>query len=79
MRERDKASDGASAIVGDLSTLNGGSHVASITATSGAATLKGGEAVDAPAFGLTGSGTVLTLAEILSYAGDFGEGKGAAH
>ena len=31
-----------------------------------------------PAFGLTGSGTVLTLAEILSYAGDFGEGKGAA-
>ncbi|HZZ62277.1 MAG TPA: hypothetical protein VFE63_14075 [Roseiarcus sp.] len=64
-------------IVGDLSGLNGNSHIVSLDATSGAATLSGGAVIDAPAFSLTGSSTVLTLAEILSYSGSFSEGAGS--
>ena len=56
-------------IVGDLSALNGNSHVASLEATSGAATLNSGATIAAPTFTLTGSSTELTLAEILSYSG----------
>ncbi len=64
-------------IVGDLSALNGDSHVASLDATSGAATLSSGATVAAPAFTLIGSTTALTLAEILSYSGSFSEGAGS--
>src|SRR5208337_4400065 len=64
-------------IVGDLSGLNGNSHVDSLTATSGAATLSSGATIAAPAFTLTGSSTTLTLAEILTYSGSFTEGAGS--
>jgi hypothetical protein len=64
-------------IVGDLSALDANSHVASLTATSGSATLKGGATIAAPAFALTGSATALTLAEILTYSGSFSEGAGS--
>ncbi len=64
-------------IVGDLSGLDGNTHVASLTATSGSAKLSGGAVIDAPAFALTGSSTVLTLAEILTYSGSFSEGAGS--
>ena len=65
-------------IVGDLSALNGNSHVASLHATSGAATLSSGATIDAPTFTLTGSTTALTLAEIVTYSGSFGADAGAA-
>ena len=64
-------------IVGDLSGLNGNTHVASLAATSGSAKLSGGKTIAAPAFALTGSSTVLTLAEILTYSGSFSEGAGS--
>jgi hypothetical protein len=63
-------------IVGDLSALNGNSHVASLDATSGAATMSSGATVAAPAFTLTGSTTALTLSEILSYSGTFSADAG---
>ena len=65
-----------SAIIGDLSGLNGNSHVASLTGTSGAATLSSGT-IAAGAFTLTGSSTALTLAENLIYTKTFTEGAGA--
>jgi hypothetical protein len=68
-----KISDSASAVIGDLNALNRNAHVVSITAISGTATLQGGAVVTAPAFGLTGSTTVLTLAENLTYSGSFTE------
>ena len=64
-------------IVGDLSALNGNSHVASLDATSGAATMSSGATVAAPSFTLTGSTTALTLSEILSYSGSFSAEAGA--
>ncbi len=64
-------------IVSDLGKFDADPNIASIAATSGSATLSGGVAIDAPAFGLTGSATVLTLAEILSYGGHFSEGAGS--
>jgi hypothetical protein len=64
-------------IVGDLSALNGNSHVSSLDATSGAATMSSGATVAAPAFTLTGSTTALTLSEILSYSGTFSAEAGA--
>ncbi len=64
-------------IVGDLSALNGHSHVSSLDATSGAASLSSGATVAAPAFTLTGSTTALTLAEILTYSGSFSADAGA--
>ena len=48
--------DSLADIVGDLSALNGDSHVVSITATSGSATLSGGVGVNAPAFSADGLG-----------------------
>jgi Phosphoesterase family len=72
-----KISDSASAVIGDLNALNRNAHVVSITAISGTTTLQGGAVVSAPAFGLTGSTTVLTLAENLTYSGSFTEGAGS--
>ena len=69
-------SDTVANITANLASLND-SHINSITATSGTATLSGGAVVDAPAFALTGSSTVLTLAEILTYSGSFSEGAGS--
>ena len=66
-----------SAIIGDLSGLNGNSHVNSLTGTSGSATLSGGASIGAPAFALTGSSTALTLGEILTYSGTFNVGAGS--
>jgi hypothetical protein len=57
-------------IVSDLSALNGNSHISSLTATSGAATLSGGATIAAPAF-ILDSGTTLTVSENLSYSGSF--------
>ncbi len=64
-------------IVGDLSGLNADSHIASLNATSGAATLSSGATIAAPAFTLTGSSTALTLAEILTYSGSFSADAGS--
>jgi hypothetical protein len=63
-------------MVSDLSTLNGDPHISSLTATSGAATLSSGATIAAPAFTLTGSSTLLTLAEILTYSGNLSAGVG---
>ncbi len=71
-------SDSLPAIVGDLSALNADPHIASLTATSGAATLTGSTPIDAPSFSLTGSGTTLTLAENLNYTGALSAGAGTA-
>ena len=67
-------SDTAANVVAALPTLNADSHVASITITSGSATLSGNVEVNAPAFTLTGSSTTLTLDENLTYGGSFSEG-----
>ena len=64
-------------IVGDLSGLNGNSHISSLTGTSGAATLSSGATIAAPTFTLTGSTTALTLAEILTYSGSFSADAGS--
>ena len=64
-------------IVGDLSGLNGNSHVTLLDATSGAATLSSVPTIAAPTFTLAGSTTVLTLAEILTYSGSFSAESGA--
>ena len=64
-------------IVGDLAVLNADSHIASLSATSGSATLSGGVGITAPAFSLLNSGTTLTLAENLTYGGAFTEGAGS--
>ena len=64
-------------IIGDLSALNGNSHIASLDATSGAATLSSVATIAAPTFTLTGSTTALTLSEILSYSGSLGADAGA--
>ena len=69
--------DTAANVVGDLSTLNADSHVASITVTSGSATLSGGVGVNASTFSGTGSGTSLTIGEALAYAGAFNQGAGS--
>jgi len=63
--------------VAGLSTLNADSHVASITVTSGSATLSGGVGVSAPSFAETGSGTSLTVSENLGYAWAFSQGAGS--
>ncbi len=70
-------SDAAAKVVAGLSTLNADSHVASITVTSGSATLSGGVGVNAPSFSETGSGTSLTIGEALAYAGNFSQGAGS--
>ena len=70
-------SDTAANIVAKLSTLNADSHVAGITAASGSATLSGGAVVNASSFSETGSGTSLTVAEALGYAGAFSQGAGS--
>ena len=67
-------SDSAATIVGQLSALNSNTHVTSVKVTSGAATLSGGAVVSAKAFGLTGSTTVLTIAENLAYSGNLSTG-----
>ncbi len=72
-----EVSDRAANVVAKLSTLNADSHVASITATSGSATLTGGVSVNAPSLSETGSGTSLTVAEALGYAGAFSQGAGS--
>ncbi len=72
-----KISDTAANVVAGLPTLNADLHVASITITSGSATLSGNVGVNAPAFALTGSSTTLTLDENLSYPGSFSEGAGS--
>jgi hypothetical protein len=64
-------------IVGELSALSSDSHVVSLTATSGKATLSGGVGVNAPAFALSGSSIVLTVAETISYSGALSEGAGS--
>ena len=68
--------DSLSAIIGDLSGLNGNSHINSLTGASGAATLSSGT-IAAGAFALTGSSTALTLGEILTYSGTFNVGAGS--
>ncbi len=70
-------SDAASAVVGDLSTIDTDSHVAALSIASGAATLSGGVNINAPTFSLNGAGTALTLGENLNYAGVFTQGAGA--
>ena len=69
--------DTAPNVVAALSTLNADSQVASISVTSGGATLSGGAVVDAPSFSETGSGTSLTISENLGYAGAFSQGAGS--
>ena len=69
--------DSLPTIIGDLSGLNGNTHVASLTATSGAKTMSSGT-IAAGAFTLTGASTALTLAEILTYSGTFTEGAGSS-
>jgi hypothetical protein len=64
-------------IVNDLSALNSDSHVVSLDATSGKATLSGGVGVNAPALALTGSAIVLTVAETISYSGALSENAGS--
>ena len=51
--------------------------MAGITAASGSATLRGGAVVNASNFSETGSGTSLTVAEALGYAGAFSQGAGS--
>ena len=63
-------------IIGDLSGLNGNTHVASLIATSGTATLSSGT-IAAGALTLTGASIALTLAESLTYAKTFTEGAGS--
>jgi hypothetical protein len=63
--------DTAPNVVAGLSTLKADSHVSSVTATSGSATLSGGVGVSAPSLAETGSGTSLTVSENLGYAGTF--------
>jgi Protein of unknown function (DUF3383) len=70
-------SDTAANVVANLSKLNADPHVAAITATSGSAKLSGGAVVNAPNFAETGSGTSLTVAEALGYAGAFSQGAGS--
>jgi hypothetical protein len=70
-------SDTAANIVAKLSSLNADPHVAGITAASGSATLSEGAVVNAPSFSETGSGTSLTVAEALGYAGVFSQGAGS--
>ena len=69
-------SDTAPNIVAGLSTLNADFDVASITMTSGSATLSGGVGVSAASFSEIGSGTSLTIGEALTYAGAFSEAAG---
>ncbi len=69
--------DALATIVGSLGGLDGNSHVASLTATSGSATVSGGATIAAPKFTFTGASTVLTLAEILAYSGSLTEGAGS--
>jgi hypothetical protein len=70
-------SDTAAHVVAGLSTLNADSHVASITVTSGSATLSGSVGANAPILSETGSGTSLTIGEALTYAGAFTQGAGS--
>ena len=70
-------SDSLPNVVSNLSALDGDTHVASIAATSGSATLASGVTIAAPAFSLAGSGTTLTVSENLSYTGKFSVGAGS--
>ena len=69
--------DSLPAIVADLSALDADTYVVALTGTSGVATLTNSTLIDAPSLSLTGSGTELTLAEVLGYAGSFSEGAGS--
>jgi fibronectin-binding autotransporter adhesin len=69
--------DTAPNVVAALSTLNADSDVASITVISGSATLSEDAGVNAPIFSETGTGTSLTVAEALGYAGAFSQGAGS--
>ena len=70
-------SDTAANVVAKLSALDADLHVAAITATSGSARLSGGVGGNASNFSETGSGTSLTVAEALGYAGAFSQGAGS--
>ena len=69
--------DSLAAIVGDLGALNANSHVSSLSATSGSATLSGGVGIAAPTFSLLNSGATLTVGENLAYSGAFTEAAGS--
>ena len=70
-------SDSLPNIDSNLAALNGDAHIAGIAATSGTATLSGGLGVNAPSLSLTGTGTLLTVAENLAYAGALSVAKGS--
>ncbi|RBP18412.1 hypothetical protein DFR50_101360, partial [Roseiarcus fermentans] len=69
-------SDSLPTIVSNLGALDGDSHIASIAATSGVATLSAG-VIAAPAFSISGAGTALTVSESLADKGRFSIGAGS--
>ncbi len=64
-------SDSLAKIVPDIATLDADASVAELIGWTGAATLSGGAAIDAPNLVLRGPGATLTVAENLTYAGAF--------
>jgi len=70
-------SDSAANVLADLSALNAQSKVTSIAITSGTGTLQGVASIAAATLSVTGSGTLVKVAESLAYSGTFNEGVGA--
>ncbi len=70
-------SDSASAIVAALKTLDADPNISSLDFSSGSASLKSGASLSAPAVSVKGTGTALTIAEALNYAGNLTLGAGA--
>jgi hypothetical protein len=63
-------------IIANLGALDRDTHISSLEATGGAATLSGGVTIDPPVFTLD-KGTTLTVSENLTYPGSFTEYAGA--
>ena len=70
-------SDSAANVLADFSALNAQSKVTSIAITSGTGTLQGVASIAAATLSVTGSGTLVKVAESLAYSGTFNEGVGA--
>ena len=66
-----------SSIVTNIAAINADTNVTLLAATSGAATLPDGHPIAAPAFSLSGSGTMPTVPWFMLYAGALTVGSGA--